>query len=362
MRFGSVILAALTALVAQPPADSSPPPSSAVATRAFDGTRFHQPEPRSVGFGGWAKKTFATRRGPWRDFTYTPPGPAPAAHVCDGDLRVTFVNHATLLIQMDGVNILTDPTWAERSVATVGVRRRRPPGIRFEDLPKIDAVLVSHNHQDHMDLPTLRRLAETHSPVVYAGLRNGAFLAKNGVPGGRDLDWWQSARLPGGLTVTAVPARHSSGRGLFDRNRTLWCGFVVSGPSGSVYFAGDTGWGSHFAAIGRRFPNLRLAILPIGGFKPVWYMREQHIGPEDALQAMRDLGAATMIPMHFGTFPNAAEGETEPVEVLVDAIATSPDMRGRVVLLDNGQSAEVPPVRRHESLEAGLRSDTPPSN
>jgi len=350
-RFGNLTVVALAALVAlsQPlasPALSQPPvaPAGSVkfATLSFDGTRFYQPEPRPFRLGKWAKRTFATHRGPWRDFTNTPPGPAPAAHVCDGDLRVTFVNHATLLIQMDGVNILTDPTWAKRSVATVGRRRRRPAGIRFEDLP------------------TLRRLTQEFRPAVYAGLRTAVFLAREGVPGARDLDWWQSAQLPGGLTVTAVPARHSSGRGLFDHDRMLWCGFVVSGPSGSVYFAGDTGWGSHFAEIGKRFPNLRLAILPIGGFKPVWYMREQHIGPEDALLAMRDLGAQTMIPMHFGTFPNAAEGETEPVEILVNALAVSPDVRRRVTILDNGQSADVPPVRSSDvPLQASGRSEEP---
>jgi L-ascorbate metabolism protein UlaG (beta-lactamase superfamily) len=356
-RSGNFIVVVVAALFAQSLAVASHAQSAAKAsnhaataagTPGFDGTRFYQPEPRKFRFGAWAKKTFVTRRGPWRAFTNTPPGPAPAAGICDGDLRVTFVNHATLLIQMDGVNILTDPTWAERSVATVGARRRRPPGIRFEDLPRIDAVLVSHDHQDHMDLPTLRRLAAAFHPVVYTGLRNGVFLAKNGVARGHDLDWWQSAELGHGVTITAVPARHSSGRGLFGHDRTLWCGFVVSGPSGSVYFAGDTGWGSHFAAIGKRFPDLRLAILPIGGFKPVSFMREQHIGPEDALQAMRDLGAHTMIPMHFGTFPNSDDGETEPVEVLVDALALSPDLRGRVVILDNGQSADISPVRRPE--------------
>ncbi len=310
----------------------------------FGGHRFSQPEPLTIGFGDWAKRTFTSHRGLWRRYTATPPGSAPPPVVCDGDLHVTFVNHATLLIQMDGVNILTDPTWAKRSVPTVGVRRRRPPGLRFKDLPKIDAVLVSHDHQDHMDLPTLRRLAETYRPAVYVGLGSASFLARERVPGARDLDWWQSAEIAPGVTVTAVPARHHSGRGLFDRNRRLWCGFVVSGPSGSVYFAGDTGWGSHFAAIGRRFPNLRLAILPIGGFKPVWYMHEQHLGPEDALRAFRDLGASTMIPMHFGTFPNGEEAEVEPVEVLVDALAVSPDARGRVAILDNGQSLDVPPA------------------
>jgi L-ascorbate metabolism protein UlaG (beta-lactamase superfamily) len=309
----------------------------------FDGERFHQPEPLTTSFGDWAKRTFdSPRRGPWRRFTATEPGLRPAARVCDDRLRVTFINHATLLVQMDGVNILTDPTWAKRSVPVIGRRRRRPPGLDFDDLPRIDAVLVSHNHQDHMDLPTLRRLAEAYHPAIFTGLGNASFLDGKDIPGGRDLDWWQSAELVPGITVTAVPARHHSGRSLFDQDRTLWCGFVVSGPSGSVYFAGDTGWGSHFAAIGRRFPNLRLAMLPIGGSRPVWYMRDKHIGPEDALAAIRDLKAAAMIPMHFGTFPNGEEGETEPALALDAALDAAPGLKNRVFILDNGQSADVP--------------------
>jgi L-ascorbate metabolism protein UlaG (beta-lactamase superfamily) len=127
----------------------------------------------------------------------------------------------------------------------------------------------------------------------------------------------------------------------------------VTGPSGSVYFAGDTGWGSHFSAIQKRFPGLRLAILPIGGFKPVWYMREQHLGPQDALCAVADLGAATMIPMHFGTFPNGDDAETEPVQVLQAAVAASPDLTHRVVVLDNGQSFELAPADRDAPAGAG---------
>lgn len=313
-------------------------------TDHFDGLRFRQPEPLTIGFGDWVKRVWTGRRGPWRDFTDTPPGPSPPAHVADGRLRVTFVNHSTVLVQMDGINVLTDPMWSERNTPLIGSRRRRPPGIRFEDLPPIDGVLVSHNHHDHMDLPTLRRLTAAHQPAVFVGLGNAAFLAGQGVPGGHDLDWWQSAELAPGLTVTAVPARHMSGRGLFDRDRTLWCGFVVTGPSGSVYFAGDTGVGSHFARIGERFPGLRLAILPIGGFLPLFYMREQHLGPRDAIEALRTLNAATMVPVHFGTFPEGDDGETEPVDTLRAALAEAPDVAPHVVILDNGRSAEIPPL------------------
>ena len=343
----------LILLLALPPASpdrTSPPPAPLPAESAtFDGKRFLQPEPRDIHLSDWIRRRVHSHRGAWPKFVATPAGEPPPARVCDGELRVTLINHSTLLIQMDGVNILTDPTWAARSVPVLGAKRRRPAGLRFEDLPPIDAVLVSHNHQDHMDLPTLRRLARTFQPPVYAGLRTHAFLDRKGVPGSRDLDWWQSASIAPGVTVTAVPARHHANRSAFDNDRMLWCGFVVSGPSGSVYFAGDTGWGSHFAEIGARFPNLRLAMLPIGGFKPVWYQRSQHIGPEDAVAAMRELGAAAMIPMHFGTFRNGEEAEGEAVSGLIDAVDASPDLADRVVILDNGQWTDVPP--RPESMD-----------
>jgi L-ascorbate metabolism protein UlaG (beta-lactamase superfamily) len=264
--------------------------------------------------------------------------------VAEGTLRVTFVNHATVLLQMDGVNILTDPVWSERvsPVSFAGPRRHRPPGLRFEDLPPIDAVLVSHNHYDHMDLATLRQLAGAHRPPVFTGLGNTKFLTRQDVPGARDLDWWESAPLGAGVTVTAVPARHFSTRGFIDRDRTLWCGYVVEGPSGSVYFAGDTGWGSHFEKIGRRFPNLRLALLPIGAYRPRWFMAPAHIDPEDAVRAHETLGAATSIAIHFGTFAQADDGETEPIEELRAALARRLGSKPRFLLLDNGESVDVP--------------------
>ena len=335
---------AILAVAALAAASQPVPPRGWGDPAWFDGVRFHQPEASRTTTGEWLRRTFATHRGPWREFTDTPPGPPPPSCVHGGRLRVTFVNHATVLLQADGLNILTDPTWSERSAPVVGVKRRRPPGLRFDDLPPIDAVLVSHDHQDHMDLPTLARLEAKWHPVIFTGLRNAGFLASNGISGARDLDWWQTAAIAPGVTVTAVPARHTSGRSPLERDRTLWCGFVVSGPSGSIYFAGDTGWGAHFPVIAEAFPGLRLALLPIGGFRPIWYMREQHLGPDDAVEAERLLGAATVVPMHFGTFPNAGDGELEPVQTLREALERSPDVAPSFVVLDNGESLEVPPV------------------
>ncbi len=315
-------------------------------TDHFDGTRFRSEEPLDHGAPEFWKWILHRERGPWRDFTPTPPGPRPPDRVGNGALRVTFVNHSTVLVQMDGVNILTDPIWSERAspFAFVGPRRHRPPGLRFEDLPPIDVVLVSHNHYDHMDVPTLERLRDRDRPALFVGLNNAEYLARRGVPHARDLDWWESSRLPSGVTVTAVPVRHFSARSPFDRDRTLWCGFVVSGPSGAFFFAGDTGWGAHFARIRDRFPRLRLALLPIGAYRPRWFMAPAHIDPEEAVCAHETLGAGTSLAIHFGTFAQADDGEFEPRDALRAALARR-EPRPNVLLLDNGDSAEIPPVK-----------------
>jgi L-ascorbate metabolism protein UlaG (beta-lactamase superfamily) len=175
--------------------------------------------------------------------------------VSDGCLRVTFINHATVLIQMDGLNILTDPIWSERAspVRWAGPRRHRAAGLRFEDLPPIDLVLISHNHYDHLDIETLVRLRAEHRPHFVTGLGNRAFLKAREILDVTELDWWEAANVSDELSVTCVPAKHFSGRGLSDADATLWCGYVVQGSEGNVYFAGDTGMGSHFAEINNGF-------------------------------------------------------------------------------------------------------------
>jgi L-ascorbate metabolism protein UlaG (beta-lactamase superfamily) len=320
----------------------SPEDGRGPVTDHFDGKRFHNLEPIPLDFGDRIRWEFTKDRGSWRRFTPGVPAACPVDRVGDGRMRVTWVNHATVLIQMDGVNILTDPTWAPRSYPRLGPTRRRPPGIDFDRLPPVDVVLVSHDHHDHMDLPTLRRLSAVHGPALYAGLGNGAFLAENGIRGVRDLDWWQSVRVAPGLVLTAVPARHASGRGPFADFKRLWCGFVLTGASGSIYFAGDTGQGSHFAAIGARFPDLRVALLPIGGYEPPWYMAYRHLGPQTALREFAVLGAAAMIPIHFGTFPQADDSEDGPLDGLCRELTDAPVPKPNVVILRHGESFEVP--------------------
>jgi L-ascorbate metabolism protein UlaG (beta-lactamase superfamily) len=310
----------------------------------FDGRRFRNPGP-AYGRGEFWDWFLDRRKGAWPEWEDASPAPPPPRAVGRGDLRVTFVNHSTVLLQMDGRNLLTDPVWSERvgPAGLVGPSRHRPPGVRLEDLPPLDAVLVSHNHYDHMDLPTLRRLAarDPECPVLVP-LGNRAFLARKGVSRAEDLDWWEERRLEGGVRVVCVPARHFSGRGLGDRNAALWGGFVVLGEAGAVYFAGDTGDGPHVEEIARRLGPFRLACVPIGAYRPRWFMSEVHLDPIGAVDVAHRLGAKTSLGIHFGTFAQADDGDREPLDLLEEALRTRTGREVRFWALRNGESRDVP--------------------
>lgn len=312
-------------------------------TDHFDGKRFHNtPDVPHGGFGAFLKWQRTRQRGPWSDRD-TKAGPPPPARVTGGNLRVTFVNHATVLIQQDGINLLTDPIWSPRAspVSFAGPRRHRPPGLRFEDLPPIDVVVLSHNHYDHLDLPTLRRLERAHHPRFFCGLGNKPLLEAAGLGRVTELDWWQSVPLTTSVDLVGVPNQHFSNRGLFDRDRTLWLGWALRGPAGLAYVAGDTGLGPHYGELRRRLGAPRLAVLPIGAYRPHWFMSAVHQSPEQAVTAHATLGAGTSVAMHFGTFALGDDGQDEPVEALEAALrATSP--RPRFWVLDSGEGREVP--------------------
>jgi L-ascorbate metabolism protein UlaG (beta-lactamase superfamily) len=302
----------------------------------FDGRRFH-----NRGSGYQTERSFIrwqlTRApGVWRDWVDAPYGPPPPARVGRGRVRITLVNHATMLVQMDELNLLTDPTWSMRCspVPFAGPRRHRPPGIRFEDRPPIDLVLVSHNHYDHLDLPTLRRLYRRGAPHVVTPLGNGALMRRHGIGNVTELDWWQRTGV-----VTLTPAQHFCARALSDRDANLWGGFVISGASGNVYFAGDSGWGPHFAEVAARFAPIRAAMLPIGAYLPRWFMKPAHIDPAEAVEAHLALGARTSIAMHYGTFRLGDDGEDEPVEDLRRAIAAKGNPN--FLILEHGEGRDV---------------------
>lgn len=317
------------------------PPYRGPRSDHFDGERFHNQDPAPHSQGSFFKWMMNRERGPWRKWTDAPPGPPPPERVADG-LRITFINHATTLIQMDGVNILTDPIWSDRAfpLRRIGPKRHRPPGIRFDDLPPIDLVLVSHNHYDHLDLPTLERLAARNAPRIAVPLGTSALLARNEIGRAEELDWWESRPVRGPVSVTLVPAQHFSARGFSDRNRNLWGGWVVTGPSGSVYFAGDTGWGPHFAEIRERLGPIRLALIPIGAFRPRWFMKPVHLGPDEAVRAHDVLAAGTSVAIHHGTFALGDDGETEPVTELKKALADGKERR--FWTLGFGEGRDVP--------------------
>ncbi|MGI8306907.1 MBL fold metallo-hydrolase [Saccharopolyspora hattusasensis] len=224
------------------------------------------------------------------------------------DTAVTWVGHATYVVRMAGATVLTDPVWSSR---IPGVPRRlTPPGVSFGELPPVDAVVISHNHYDHLDAPTVLRLPRDTPVLVPAGM--GRWFRRRGFTEVVELDWWQSAEVAG-LTFDFAPAQHWSRRGPRDTCRSLWGSWVISGPEHRVYHAGDTGYGPHFAEIGQRYPGIDVAMVPIGAYAPRWFMKPVHMNPEEAVRAVADLGARYAATMHWATFVLTREPVVEPL-------------------------------------------------
>ena len=256
----------------------------------------------------------------------TPPAPGEPA-------RVTWLGHATFLVQLDGVSLLTDPALLPGLFG--GIERNVPPGVAIPDLPRIDAVLVTHSHYDHLDLPTIQKVG---APAI-AGLGLERWFRDRQVFA-TELGWWSSTRV-GPVKITFVPSQHWSRRGLFDTNRTLWGGFVIEGSRATIYHSGDTAWFDGFKEIGARFPRIDAALLPIGAYEPAWFMQTMHTSPAQALRAFQDLGARTFVAMHWGTFKLSDEPLDEPPRRLEAERARLGIAPERVRVLAVGETLEV---------------------
>lgn len=286
----------------------------------FDGSKFVNPNDAGTHHYGDVLKWWLSGndKGYWEKHTNGEVDQFSPAEENAKNPSITFINHATFLIRINGQNILTDPIWSNRAspYQWIGPKRMRSPGIAFEDLPAIDTVLISHNHYDHLDIHAVKRLHEKHDPQFVVPLGVEQFLHEHGIDKTIHLDWWEETQTEQELRVTAVPAQHFSGRGLFDRNKTLWCGYVLHTSLGNIYFAGDSGYGEFFKEIGHRLGPMHTSMIPIGAYKPRWFMAPIHMSPEEAVLAHRDVQSQQSIAMHFGTFPMADDGMFEAVEDL----------------------------------------------
>jgi L-ascorbate metabolism protein UlaG (beta-lactamase superfamily) len=288
----------------------------------FDGARyFNAAADAPKGFLDVLRWQWSRSPGPWPDSLPPVEAALPSAPGA-GELDVTWIGHATMLVRLGPASILTDPIFSERAspVSFAGPKRVRPAAIPVDQLPRIDAVVVSHSHYDHLDLPSLRALEARFHPWFLVPLGLASLLEGEGLTHVRELDWWTSFEVPGTpLTATLAPSRHWSARGLFDRRETLWGAWMLSAQGRSVYFAGDTGYGPHFSEARTRLGAPDVALLPIGAYAPRWFMHDHHMNPAEAVQAMLDLGAAASVPMHYATFRLTDEGIDEPVKALDEA-------------------------------------------
>ncbi|HSP23660.1 MAG TPA: MBL fold metallo-hydrolase [Saliniramus sp.] len=298
----------------------------------FDGRRFFNPESEAGprGFGDFLRWQLSETKTPWPERYPSPYSDEPPMAVDPGSLRVALVGHATFLIQIGGLAILTDPVWSQRAspFPFAGPKRHNDPGIAFDALPQIDAVVISHNHYDHLDLNTLARLWQRDRPRIIAPLGNAAIIqAQHPQIEVTSVDWGDAITLDGAggasATIVTEPAHHWSARALGDRNHALWASYVFRSAGHTVYFAGDCGFGGgrNFRNIATRYPRLDLALLPIGAYEPRWFMKEQHMNPQDAVEAFRILNPRRAIGFHWSTFRLTNEGIDEPVRDLEKALA-----------------------------------------
>src|SRR5437899_2888614 len=299
----------------------------------FDGRRFINPTGTAGQPFSAVPRMLLEPRTPWPARVDVPPQRPPRL---DGAAAVvTFIGHATFLIQTAAGNILTDPMYSQRAgpLNVLGPRRVRQPAVPFDDLPAISMVLLSHNHYDHCDLRTLRELAQRFDPFVITPLGNGALVRSSGIRRVEELDWWQEAKTSA-LPIALTPAQHFSARSPLDRNRALWGGFRL--------VVGDTAYAPFFRDVRQRLGPIDLALLPIGAYEPRWFMQSIHMNPAEAAQAHLDLEASESVGMHFGTFQLTTEGIDEPLRALEEACRAKNIPLSRFRTLRFGESLRLP--------------------
>ena len=284
----------------------------------FDGKRFFNPNGTCAkGFRDVLRWMVTRKPAKWPAFVANTLQSRPIKNCSPGETALTFIGHASFILQIGETNILLDPVLSERvsPVSWFGPKRVRPPGIQLQHLPPTHLVLVSHCHYDHLDLATLKALRLRYAPHVITPLANRELIATSGLSEITELDWWESTDFRG-MRITVTPAQHFTARKFSDRNKRLWGGFVIEAEGKTIYFAGDTGYADHFKEIARRFPRIDLALLPIGAYEPRWFMTEYHMNPSEAVQAYVDLKPSRAVGMHFGTFQLTDEAIDEPVQAL----------------------------------------------
>jgi L-ascorbate metabolism protein UlaG (beta-lactamase superfamily) len=327
----------------------------------FDGQRFFNPHHPNTDRSPLQllRWRFGGKRATW-------PATIPGRHVVperrvDG-LRITMIGHATVLIQAARLNLLVDPVWSERAspFGFAGPKRVNAPGVAFEQLPPIDFVLLTHNHFDHLDMPTMQRLWARDRPRIIAPLGNDAVVARSRPEIGVETrDWRERVEIGGDATVWLHPANHWSARGIADQRMALWCGYVIATPVGTVYVAGDTGYGDGriFLEVAERHPVVDVAVLPIGAYAPRWFMKDQHVNPAEAVRIMQDCGARQALGVHWGTFHLTDEARSDPAEALTEALEQAGIEPARFLPLEPGQQWDCPgpdrPPRASEKFTTG---------
>lgn len=319
-------------------------------SRHFNGLRFANEDGvyAPLSFISLLKWRFGETHTPWPAHRDNLVVPTIKPRVLGADLQVTFVGHSSVLLQTQGLNILTDPIWSERAspVSFSGPKRVHAPGIAFSALPPIDVVLISHNHYDHLDIPTLKRLEQQFHPVFIAGLGVEGFLKKH--LGSKahivTLDWRQQYNINADNHIVFVPAVHWSKRDLFDTNKQLWGGFVMQTPTGNIYFSGDTGFGGAGATFSKiaHYGPFRLALLPIGAYEPRWFMHYGHVNPAESVAIFKILKPQYAMAIHFGTFHLTDEGIDAPVIALDKALNEAHLTQQQFRVLQVGENWRVP--------------------